>query len=283
MDPHHPYYPTEESLAALGAPKITPRRARFLNSFWNRGDVAPQRLRRYEAEILSLYDAGVYWVDQQLARLVQTLQNSQRWDETVFAVTADHGEAFLEHGDRYHSPTSLPEHLIHVPLLLRAPELSGRRLSQQPFSLIHLAPTLLDAVSVSAPDGWQGRSVWDQVLAGELQGGPAITECIDGCNNPAQADDRVRPRLMAVRDQELKLVINFRENRDDLYDLKNDPGERAPLSPEQRTRERAGLLQSARGHLLRTRDSQRSDLRLRARLRELQQSARMAGDGTRLS
>jgi hypothetical protein len=88
---------------------------------------------------------------------------------------------------------------------------------------------------------------------------------------------------MAVRDQELKLVINFRENRDDLYDLKNDPGERAPLSPEQRTRERAGLLQSARGHLLRTRDSQRSDLRLRARLRELQQSARMAGDGTRLS
>jgi arylsulfatase A-like enzyme len=149
--------------------------------------------------------------------------------------------------------------------------------------LIHLAPTLLDAVSVSAPDGWQGRSVWDQVLAGELQCGPAITECIDGCNNPAQADDRVRPRLMAVRDQELKLVINFRENRDDLYDLKNDPGERAPLSPEQRTRERAGLLQSARGHLLRTRDSQRSDLRLRARLRELQQSARMAGDGTRLS
>ncbi len=283
MDPHHPYYPPEESLAALGTTHITARRARFLNSFWNRGDIGPRRLKQYRAEILSLYDAGVYWVDKQLSRLVQALQNSQRWDETVFVVTADHGEAFLEHGDRYHSPTSLPEHLIHVPLLLRAPGLSGRRFLQRPFSLIHLAPTLLDAAGVSPPDSFQGRSAWGQISAGELQGEPAITECIDGCNNPAQPDDRVRPRLMAVRDQELKLVINFRENQDYLYDLKNDPGERMPLSPGQRSRERASLLQIARRHLVRTSDSPRTDLRLRARLRELQQSARMAGDGASLS
>jgi arylsulfatase A-like enzyme len=277
MDPHHPYYPPEESLAALGVRNVTARRARFLNSFWNRGDIGPQRLKGCREEILSLYDAGVYWVDRQLSRLVQALQNSQRWDETVLVVTADHGEAFLEHGDRYHSPTSLPEHLIHVPLLFRAPGLSGRRLSQGPFSLIHLAPTLLDAVGVSSPDHFQGRSKWDQISAGELQGEPAITECIDGCNNPAQVEDRVRPRLMAVRDQELKLVINFRENQENLYDLRSDPEERLPLSPGQRTRERANLLQIARGHLLRTGDSQRTDLRLRARLRELQQSERMAG------
>ena len=64
MDPHHPYYPPEESLAALRRRHITARRARFLNSFWNRWDVGPQRLKRYQPEILSLYDAGVYWVDQ---------------------------------------------------------------------------------------------------------------------------------------------------------------------------------------------------------------------------
>jgi len=283
MDPHHPYYPPEESLAALGVPNMTARRARFLNSFWNRGDIGPRRLKRHQAEILSLYDAGVYWVDQQLSRLVQALQNSQRWDETVFVVTADHGEAFLEHGDRYHSPTSLPEHLIHVPLLLRVPGLSGRRFSQRPFSLIHLAPTLLDAMGVSSPDRFQGRSAWEQISAGELQGEPAIIECIDGCNNPAQAEDRVRPRLMAVRDQELKLVVNFRENQDYLYDLKSDPGERMPLSSGQRTRDRVNLLQIARRHLLRTDDSQRTDLRLRARLRELQQSERMAGSSANLA
>ncbi len=278
MDPHHPYYPPEEALAALGARNMTARRARFLNSFWNRGDVGPQRLKRHREEVLSLYDAGVYWADTQLSRLVQALQNSQLWDETVFVVTADHGEAFLEQGDRYHSPTSLPEHLIRVPLLIRAPGLTGRRSQRKPFSLIHLAPTLLDAVGVSAPASFQGRSAWEQISAGELDGEPAITECLDGCNNPAQTADRVRPRLMAVRDDELKLVVNFRENRDYLYDLKSDPGERVPLLPGQRTRARANLLQIARRHLLRKGDSQGTDLRLRARLRELQQSARIAGD-----
>src|SRR5450631_84137 len=102
MDPHHPYYPPEESLVALGSSHITAKRARFLNSFWNRGDIGLKRLKRYRPEILSLYDAGVCWVDQQLHRLVESLRRYKRWDETVFAVTADHGEAFLEHSDRYH-------------------------------------------------------------------------------------------------------------------------------------------------------------------------------------
>jgi len=277
MDPHHPYYPPEESLASLGALHITARRARILNSFWNRWDIGPQRFKRYQAEILSLYDAGVHWVDKQISRLVGILQQSQRWDETVFVVTADHGEAFLEHGDRYHSPTSLPEHLVHVPLLLRAPGLAARRFSQGPFSLIHLAPTLLEAVGVLSPDSFQGRSYWEQISAGNWRGEAAITECIDGCCNPMRPDDRMRPRLMAVRDQEFKLVINFRESQDYLYDLKNDPGEGSPLPSGIRTRERAGLFQVAQRHLQQSGNEQKIDLRLGALLRELQQSARMTG------
>jgi arylsulfatase A-like enzyme len=275
MDPHHPYYPPAEALAALGLPRITARRARFLNSFWNRGDIGPQRLQRHRKEILSLYDAGVYWVDKQISRLVEALQPLQRWDETVLAVTADHGEAFLEHGDRYHSPTSLPEYLIRVPLLLRAPELSGRRLLEEPFSLIHLAPTLLEAVGVAAPDSFQGRSSWAQISAGTLPGGPVITECVDGCCNPIRPEDRLRPRLMAMREREFKLVINFREGRDYLYDLKNDPAETSPLPPGDHMRERGRLFQAARMHLQRTSDKHKTDLRLRALLRDLQQSGKM--------
>lgn len=277
MDPHHPYYPPEGSLAALSSP-ITARRARFLNSFWNRWDIGPQRFKRYHDEIVSLYDAGVYWVDKQLARLVGILQQSRRWDETIFVVTADHGEAFLEHGDRYHSPTSLPEYLIRVPLLLRAPGLAARRFLQGPFSLIHLAPTLLDAAGVAPPNSFQGRSGWKQISAGDWRGEPAITECIDGCCNPIRPDDRMRPRLMAVRDQELKLVINFRGKQDCLYDLKNDPGECSPLPPNIRIRDRARLFQMAQRHLQRTGGSQATDLRMGAILRELRQSVKMQGD-----
>jgi arylsulfatase A-like enzyme len=271
MDPHHPYYPPEDASSALKS-KTSARRAVFLNSFWNRGHVAVRRLERYREEVISLYDAGVYWVDKQISRLVSALKQSQLWDDLVFAVTADHGEEFLEHGVRYHSPMSLPEQLIHVPLLLHAPALSGHKL-QMPFSLLHLAPTLLDAVGLPAPTSFQGRSVWPQIFTGELPSEPAVVECVEACTNPFRRDDRIRPRLMAVRDQPYKLVINFREKVDRLYDLKNDPEERSPLPAGDLPTERARLLQVAREHLQKAGHNRTAELRLRSRLRELQQSA----------
>jgi arylsulfatase A-like enzyme len=271
MDPHHPYYPPPETLSEVGASHITARRARLLNSLWNRGDIGPRRLQRYRPEILSLYDAGVYWVDKQISRLVQVLDQLQRWDETVFVVTADHGEEFLEHGARYHEPLNLPEQLIHVPLLVRAPELSGMRISQ-PFSVIHLTPSLLKAVGTDIPDGFQGRSHWEQILTGSLRSETAIAECIQGCTNPLRVDDRFRPRLLAVRDSEYKLVIHFSDKTDYFYDLKNDPEERSPLPAGVQTRERVRLLQIAREHLRKSRSDRNVDLALRARLREIRQS-----------
>ncbi len=280
MDPHHPYYPPQEALSSLGISHISAGRARLLNAFWNRGDVGPRRLQRYRDEILSLYDAGVHWVDKQISRVADALRQSQRWNETVFVVTADHGEEFLENGNRYHSPMSLPEQLIHVPLLVRAPELAGSRISQGPFSLIHLAPTLLEALGVEVPGSFQGRSRWEQISSGTLSGEPAIAECVEACNNPFQVNDRIRPRLLAVRDREYKLVIRFSDKTDRFYDLKNDPEEHSPLPSGVRTRERVRLLQVVRAHLERTRKNRNADLALGARLHELVQS--IAAEGKRI-
>jgi arylsulfatase A-like enzyme len=276
MDPHHPYYPPQKALSSLGISGMTPLRARFLNSFWNRGDIEARRLQRYREEILSLYDAGIHWVDRQISLLVQAPQQFQCWDDTVFVVTADHGEEFLEHGNRYHSPMSLPEPLIHVPLLLRVPELSGMHLSRFPFSLIHLAPTLLDAVGLAVPDSFQGRSYWEDISAGNLPTEPALVECVGACNNPFQPADRMRPRLMAVRDAVYKLVINFNgdfnRTSDSLYDLQHDPGENSPLPGGALPEVRARLLQVARAHLQGTQRNRNVELRLLAHLREIQQS-----------
>lgn len=274
MDPHHPYYPPEDASSALKS-RVSARRARFLNSFWNRGQVGAHRLERYREEVISLYDAGIYWADKQISRLVSVVKQSQLWDDSVFAVTADHGEEFLEHGGRYHTPMSLSEQLIHVPLLLYVPALSSKQRLQTPFSLLHLAPTLLDAVGLPAPTGFQGRSFWPHILSGELPPEPAVVECVEASTNPLQQDDRIRSRLMAVRDQSYKLVINFREKSERLYDLKNDPEERAALPLGDLPAERARLLQVAREHLQKTSHTRTADLRLRSLLRDLQQSAEL--------
>ena len=84
MDPHHPYYPPQEALSSLGVSSSSAQRALFLNSFWNRGDIGPNRLKRYRDDIVDLYDAGVRWVDEQLRRLVDGLKQRQPLGRVCF-------------------------------------------------------------------------------------------------------------------------------------------------------------------------------------------------------
>jgi arylsulfatase A-like enzyme len=273
MDPHYPHYPPEEALPGLGAAGISARRARFLNSVWGRNDIRVQRLQPYRKEILSLYDAGVFWVDRQVSRLVKCLEESQRWTETLFVLTADHGEEFLEHGGRYHSPLNLAEEVVRVPLLIRAPKVPKMRRVEHPFSLIHLAPTLLEAVGAEVPSSFQGQSYWEEIANGtDWNAEPAIAESVGSGRSPLRAEERMRPGQMMVRNGSHKLVIHFEEKAESLYDLRNDPGEQSPVPVGTFTGERVRLLRAARAHLQRTRHNRDADLILRARLRELQQS-----------
>lgn len=271
MDPHHPYYPPQNALESLGISHIMPKRVRFLNSFWNREDVSPGRLQRYKKETMTLYDAGVHFVDHQLSRLVDALKAHRCWTETVFVVTADHGEEFLEHGNRYHSPTDLAQELIHVPLLVRPPGISSPAIVPVPFSLIHLAPTLLEALEIDVPASFTGRCLWKEICAGNGANLPAIVECVEWCNNQLSVADRLGSRLMAILDGQYKLILRFREASDHLYNLKDDPAELRPLPGTVQVKERVRLLHAAREHLHDARALRDTTLSLRARFREIRQ------------
>ncbi len=250
MDPHHPYYPPAAALRDLTGKDLSPARVRYLNEFWNRSDVAGARLQKHKQAVVELYDAGIRWVDRQIARLVDYLQCSGRWDYCVFALTADHGEEFLEHGRRYHAPVSLTEEIARVPLLVRVPgmqkvEHQAPHMGPQTarpsgsgmvFSHLHLAPTLLEILDVPPPPDFQGKRLWKR-LQGEA--GPdgrdddpaeAISECVYGCTNPFNEQARLSPRLLSVRDARYKLVIRLEPGAvEEVYDLISDPQEKSPL------------------------------------------------------
>ena len=266
MDPHAPYYPSEEALEATGVSDITPARARYLNSFWNRSDVGVNRLRRHRDAVLSLYDAGVRWVDMQLERLVKSLRDLERWDDCIFAVTADHGEEFLDHGGRFHPPVALFEETVHVPLLLRVPAVKTCTQSRSPFSLLHLAPTLLGVAGIPAPAEFTGNNCWPQFAAGGSWNEPAIVECVAGCTSPFWSEQRSGPRILAVREERYKLILYFDRSRELLFDLEADPRELAPLPATAEKPIRRRLLERARAHVAAKRNEQ---ARLRARMRDL--------------
>jgi len=269
MDPHGPYYPKEAALDLMGDDPVAPIRARYLNSYWNRSDIGANRLVRHRDEVAALYDAGIRWVDVQLERLVANLRASRRWENCIFALTADHGEEFLDHGGRYHLPAKLMEELIHVPLLLRVPG-GAKETVTAPFSLLHLAPTLLGAAQLRAPAEFQGQSHWARTQPETSSDDFAIVECVAGCTNPFRREDRLGSRVLAVRGGRFKLTLQFDPAAERLYDLEADPGERAPLPASVAKAARRRLLERAREHLRRSSELRDQRTVLRARLRDLQ-------------
>lgn len=270
MDPHAPYYPTQKALQMMGDGTLSPHRARYLNAFWLRHDLEPRRLRRHRDEVIALYDAGICWVDTQMACLSDALRRFGVWENCILAFTADHGEEFLDHGGRFHPPSGLMEEIIRVPLLLHVPQVAKKELPASAFSLMDLAPTLIAAADVQSAARCQGRSRWEQIQQGAGWDEPAIVECIAGCTNPFHpGQDRLGARVLAVRDARYKLVLEFDGGRERLYDLATDPREQNPLAVGAEKPVRGRLLQCAREHIEKIRLQRDPTAVMRARLSEL--------------
>lgn len=94
------------------------------------------------------YDAGIKYMDDQVARLLRVLGERGVLDKTLVVVTSDHGEQWGEHGLMNHG-NSLYLPVVHVPLVMRLPARAraGERVDP-PASLTDLAATILDATGI---------------------------------------------------------------------------------------------------------------------------------------
>ena len=266
MDPHAPYFPKAEALAAMGDADIDTSEAAYLNAFWNREGVAPGRLERVRDRVIKLYDAGIRSADDQIRKLTETLVELNVWDKCALAVTADHGEEFLDHGGRFHAPVKLTQELVHVPLLVRVPGQPASVIAE-PFGLIDLAPTLVDVLDIPPPAEFRGQSWWGGIRKNRVRSRPVLTECVYGCTNPFRPSNRMGPRVLAVQSGQYKLVLNFSQGTELLFDLNADPAERNPLSlPHPAAKE---LFAAARRHLVESTKARDFDRREASLLRDL--------------
>ena len=115
------------------------------------------------------------YTDFYVGRLLDGLAKLSAAGRTIVIVSADHGEAFGEHGLRNHGK-ELWEEVIRVPLAVVGPGVAAKRIARQT-SLIDLYPTILDLFGVARPAGTHGRSLLPDWVAGqELTARPILAD-----------------------------------------------------------------------------------------------------------
>ncbi len=176
------------------------------------------------------YDSEVAYVDAQVGRLHGIL--SKMLPNTVFFLTADHGEAFGEHDTSAHG-TSLYVEQARVPLLAVGPGLVEHVVSA-PVGLVDVAPTILTLLDFPIPVSMEGTDR-TAVMAprGKAVNVPVFSELL----LPGR-------HLSAVALGAFRLIMDLSAKTMELYDHSTDPEENHPLNLDSnpKARKRAGRL-----------------------------------------
>lgn len=155
------------------------------------------------------YLKEVSYVDKHLGRLFRFLKSSPDAERTLLVVTSDHGEAFGEHGSRYHAGT-LYEELLRVPLLVHSPHLDERTIND-PVSLIDLGPTILDLFDQPTPGWYLGESLL-----------PLFNGDATPLTRPLAAESGRRMQSLLLPNR-YKAILDLKRNTQEVYNLNEDP------------------------------------------------------------
>jgi arylsulfatase A-like enzyme len=112
------------------------------------------------------YDQEIAFADRFVGFFVDYVRNRQGlWDNTIFIINSDHGEEFLERGNRFHARTC-HEESVHVPFAIVIPGMKPQRIDS-PVALVDVLPTLFEVIGVAlAPSDTQdGQSLLIPALA----------------------------------------------------------------------------------------------------------------------
>ncbi|MBA2663915.1 MAG: sulfatase [Bradymonadaceae bacterium] len=169
---------------------------------------------------INSYDSEIAYTDSYIAKIVAKLKAEGLYDDAIFVITSDHGEAFNEHGHYFHGNTLYNE-VIKVPLIVRVPGWFSRRV-EGPVSIIDIAPTLLDLFKATIPAEFEGVSLTDVMLG---RSAPPLRPLFAELLPYTHFQEHHRTVIYGHE----KFIQNFTLGIEEYYDLGQDPGEQTNL------------------------------------------------------
>jgi choline-sulfatase len=191
-------------------------------------DDVPQVIRNYKRNsstygitpelhkgLLHAYYASISYMDAQVGRVLDSLEQLGLKENTIVIFTSDHGY-LLGHHHKYQKQ-HLFEEATRVPFIVSVPWLKSEhnKGTQHLTELIDLYPTLVDLAGVAPPAHLQGQSL--KTLLKD-------TQSQDWDKNAAFTISRNNGESLKTKDWRITRW-EFGKKGYELYDLKNDPSE----------------------------------------------------------
>lgn len=252
QDPH-PYFTAPEPYASLFSPEQFDLPENFRREavpgepermgIWRTHSLSNEGTEEDYRKAMAMYCGQVRYVDDQVGRVFQKLEEMKILDRTIVLFWSDHGEFLGDYGVT-HKLAGFYESLERIPLLLWDP--SGRIAAGGNDNLIEaidIFATILDLCEIKQPEGSRAYSLIQEDYAPRCdvyaEGGLLVTpvqEAIPGVNLVApHPPTQFGPGSMLRTDRWKLCTHGF--DRWELYDMENDPSESDNLYGQSRVRE----------------------------------------------
>lgn len=159
--------------------------------------------------IIQAYLACVSFVDYEIGRVLEALQNSKYADNTIIVLWSDHGYRLGEKGT--FAKHALWEPATKAPLMFVAPNLPKGKVIDSPAEMLSIYPTLLELCGLPTYEKNEGVSLVQTMKNGKAEG-KVFALTTFGMNNHAVKAGGFR-------------YIQYEDGGEELYDHKSDPNE----------------------------------------------------------
>jgi arylsulfatase A-like enzyme len=252
IDTHDPYAPPRET-ARFSDPDYEPGMDGVSAYRKVKRRVKKNTNKRDVQHLVDLYDDEICYNDYHIGRLTQKLKDLGIYDETLFIVAGDHGDAFNDYDRGRFGHGGMPyEESLRVPLICKLPRsrYAGQKIGSM-VQLIDIMPTVLDYLNrfccmhCEEAERVSGKSLIP-LMTGEKQ---AVHEYV---YSQTQVDDTLSS-YCSLRSSRWKYILlerpkwswqnirahpkhflrtHFLWDREQLYDLENDRGETRNLAQQ---------------------------------------------------
>ena len=254
-DPHHPFAAPDPWFSMYDRDSIpTPTRRdnelddlpphmrlMYETDLWNSGRrFATKMPDEQMREITAITYGMVSFIDEQVGRILDTLDELGLADNTVVVFTADHGDLLGDHWLLNKGPFHF-DGMLNIPSIWRWPaRFPAGRASQSLVSHLDIPPTLLDLAGVPAPEygppflkgvpqpeaerqmaSWPGRSL-APLLTGEAN---AVQDAIIIENDEDYIGLRLRTLVTDTHQLTVYVGDDGEQEYGELFDMEQDPGQ----------------------------------------------------------